>query len=257
MGLSVDIERIYTDNCAKQGIRKCGFLVNQLGKLTREDKKVLIEQNRVKYGLSQEQIDGIRLPAAQYLVEIYDVLKITNPKSRMSVVEKINHLIKLEKALLNKLELMKTKQIKSTGGGKRSASSFRLPGKVKLAPAPGLTPKNQDTIGSEIEDADEEDEQLVESSHNDCNGEEADCEMSATGTPVKSFLKATSGQSPQDHSGSTSATTLDPLTNTSFPTDPAATTATGTGSGSEVEYESEEALQKLCSSKRQKRRVIE
>lgn len=95
MGLSVDIDRIASDNKVRQGIRKCGFLVNQGGKLTREEKQGLIELNRKRYGLSAEAIQAIRLPAASYLVEIYDINKITNPKSKLSIVEKINHLIKL------------------------------------------------------------------------------------------------------------------------------------------------------------------
>jgi len=36
-------------------------------------------------------------------VEIYEISKITNSKSKLSTVEKINHLIKLEEALANKL----------------------------------------------------------------------------------------------------------------------------------------------------------
>ena len=71
MGLSVDIDRIELDNRKKQGIRKCGFLVNQGGKLTPEEKKNLIEINRERYGLSEIEVANIKLPAAKYLVEIY------------------------------------------------------------------------------------------------------------------------------------------------------------------------------------------
>lgn len=106
MGLSVDIDRIYKDNTAKQGIRKCGFLVNQGGKLTPEEKKELIAINRDRYGLSEEQVEQLKLPTAHHLVEIYSIDKITNPKSRMGVVEKLNHLIKLQAALENKLVLI-------------------------------------------------------------------------------------------------------------------------------------------------------
>ncbi len=54
MGLSVDIDRIAIDHKGRQGIRKCGFLVNQGGKLTREEKQGLIELNRKRYGLTPE-----------------------------------------------------------------------------------------------------------------------------------------------------------------------------------------------------------
>lgn len=44
-------------------------------------------------------------------MEIYDINKITNSKSKLSTVEKMNHLIKLEEALANKLQLLKDKKI--------------------------------------------------------------------------------------------------------------------------------------------------
>jgi hypothetical protein len=68
-------------------------------------------ENEKKYGLSLEHVANIRLPAAKYLVEIYDINKITNSKSKLSTVEKMNHLIKLEEALANKLQLLKDKKI--------------------------------------------------------------------------------------------------------------------------------------------------
>jgi hypothetical protein len=46
MGLHVDIDRIAEENRKIQGIRKFGFLVNQQGKLTPQEKKTLQEQNR-------------------------------------------------------------------------------------------------------------------------------------------------------------------------------------------------------------------
>ncbi len=65
-------------------------------------------QNQERYGLTEEEVKGIKLPAAAYLVEIYEISKIMNPKSKLSTIEKMNHLIKLREALLNKLELIKT-----------------------------------------------------------------------------------------------------------------------------------------------------
>ena len=148
MGLSVDIDRILKDNTRKQGTRKCGFLVNQGGKLTPKEKQVLIAKNRERYGLSEEEVAAIRLPSASYLVEIYSVSKITNSKSRMSTVEKINHLIKLELALLNKLDMIKHKRI--GGGGSTGQQRF------------GFTPINQMNEGEEKAEDDSDVEEEAE-----------------------------------------------------------------------------------------------
>jgi hypothetical protein len=67
--------------------------------------------NNEKYGLTEEEVGRIKLPSATYLVEIYDIGKIINPKSKLSTMQKINHLIKLEEALLNKLQLVRDKKI--------------------------------------------------------------------------------------------------------------------------------------------------
>ena len=97
--------------CGVQGVRKCGFLVNQLGKLTPAEKRALIEQNRRRYGLTAEQVAAIKLPRTEHLLEIYSIQKITNSKSKLSCVEKINHLKKLERALIDKLGLIKDGKI--------------------------------------------------------------------------------------------------------------------------------------------------
>jgi hypothetical protein len=124
MGLHVNIDQIRIDNVKKQGVRKCGFLVNQQGKLTPEEKLELQGFNQEKYGLTPEEVKNIKLPAAKYLVEIYDITKITNPKSKLSVIEKMNHLIKLEEALLNKLQLFKEKKITFQGGNQGRLQSM-------------------------------------------------------------------------------------------------------------------------------------
>ncbi len=56
-------------------------------------------------------MNAIKLPMLAHLVEIYEISKITNPKSKLSVIEKINHLIKLQNALLHKLEMLRQKKI--------------------------------------------------------------------------------------------------------------------------------------------------
>ena len=111
MGLHVDIDRIAEDNRRKQGIRKFGFLVNQQGKLTPQEKKTLQEENRVKYGISEEQLKAIKLPAPCHLVQVYDIEKIMHPRTKLTTLEKIHHLIKLREALLSKLEMIRSKKL--------------------------------------------------------------------------------------------------------------------------------------------------
>ena len=78
-----------------------------MDKLTPQEKERLRAENQQKYGLTKAQVEAIKLPAVQHLVEIFQVEKIINPKSTLSTMEKINHLIKLEDALLNKLDLVR------------------------------------------------------------------------------------------------------------------------------------------------------
>eukprot|EP00347_Sterkiella_histriomuscorum_P017240 403350146 len=122
MGLHVDIDKIALDNRRKNGIRKMGFLVNQGGKLTPEEKAHYQEINRQKYGLSPEEVETIKLPPP-CSVEIYDINKIINPKSKLTTIEKINHCIKLQDALLEKLENIKNKKI-PTGAGFSSSRVY-------------------------------------------------------------------------------------------------------------------------------------
>ena len=98
LGLHLDLARIAQDNEKKIGYRKCGFLVNIGDKLTKEDKERLKEVNKEKYGLSDEFVKNLKMPPRTD-VQIYDVQKIIAPKSRLSTVEKINHLIDLRSAL--------------------------------------------------------------------------------------------------------------------------------------------------------------
>ena len=59
--------------------------------------------------------------------EIYSIDKIIHPRSKLNTIEKINHLIRLENSLLEKLELVKTKRFKpqNTGGMVTSGSGAR------------------------------------------------------------------------------------------------------------------------------------
>ena len=52
--MHLDIHRIAADNKKKTGYRKCGFLVNEGDKLTKEDKERLKVKNNEMYGLTEE-----------------------------------------------------------------------------------------------------------------------------------------------------------------------------------------------------------
>ncbi len=103
--------------------------------MTPEEKKTLIAQNRVKYGLTDEQLEEIKLPAPCHLVQVYDIQKIMNPRLKLTTIEKINYCIKLQKALESKLEMVKNKLLVvhnplSKGGstiGKRGRPSTSKP----------------------------------------------------------------------------------------------------------------------------------
>eukprot|EP00347_Sterkiella_histriomuscorum_P013536 403364335 len=129
MGLHLDIDRIAADNKQKRGIRKQGFLVNQGCKLTPEEKDELRKINQEKYGLSAEHVEAIKLPAPCHLVEIFQIDKIMHPRSTLSTMDKIKHLIKLEDALKSKLEMIRE--------GKRQQKFEQLQQKLKTTEASG------------------------------------------------------------------------------------------------------------------------
>eukprot|EP00347_Sterkiella_histriomuscorum_P006048 403354260 len=129
MGLHLDIDRIAADNKQKRGIRKQGFLVNQGCKLTPEEKDELRKINQEKYGLTAEHVEAIKLPAPCHLVEIFQIDKIMHPRSTLSTMDKIKHLIKLEDALKSKLEMIRE--------GKRQQKFEQLQQKLKTTEASG------------------------------------------------------------------------------------------------------------------------
>lgn len=73
------------------GVRKSGLLVNEGDKLTREEILVKKEENKARYGLTQEQVAKIILPMRTE-VKIYDIKQILGPKNDFSTIEKITHL---------------------------------------------------------------------------------------------------------------------------------------------------------------------
>lgn len=107
MGLHVDIDSISEDNRVKKGARKQGFLVNAGDKVTKEEKVILKAEMQVKYGLDEYYVKHVlRLPPAQK-VKIYDIDKIVNSRKKLSISEKIDHLLDLKGTLKLRLNLLR------------------------------------------------------------------------------------------------------------------------------------------------------
>ena len=123
MGLHLDIDRIGRDNKAKIGHRKMGFLVNDGDKLTKAGRERLQELNQEKYGLSEEELENLKLPAPTE-VKIYSINKIMKSRGKLSTIEKINHLLDLKEALEEKLrqKVESRKQAKITQAAKTNQS---------------------------------------------------------------------------------------------------------------------------------------
>ncbi len=88
----------------------------------------MIEENRTKYGLSEDLVAEIKLPAPCHLVQVYDIAKILNPRTKLSTLEKIHHCIKLQDALQSKLEMLRSKKLiavpNNIGGKKGRPNKF-------------------------------------------------------------------------------------------------------------------------------------
>ena len=113
LGLHLDIDAIAKKNKAnKTATRKMGMIINTGDKLTSEEKQAKQKVNQEIYGLTDEQVAAIKLPAPT-AVQIFSVKKIVNAKVGLSTIEKINHLLELEKALQEKLIKLRDQKAKA------------------------------------------------------------------------------------------------------------------------------------------------
>lgn len=63
MGLHLDLESVFQDNMKKTDVtRKNNFIINTSNNPTKEERKIRIEENKEKYGLSKDEVKDIRLP---------------------------------------------------------------------------------------------------------------------------------------------------------------------------------------------------
>lgn len=112
LGLHLDIEAIAKKNKENRTAkRKMGLIINTGDKLTTEDKKKKQAENQILYGLSDDYVRDLKLPASTE-VKIFSVSKIVNAKVSLSTIEKIEHLLELERALKEKLEKVRDKKAK-------------------------------------------------------------------------------------------------------------------------------------------------
>ena len=55
MGLHVDLKRVFEDNWKKTGVlRKNNFIINSKDNPNKAERKKMIENNRIKYGLEEK-----------------------------------------------------------------------------------------------------------------------------------------------------------------------------------------------------------
>lgn len=107
MGLHIDIQRVFVDNSRKQDVlRKNKCIVNTGNNPNPEERKLKIEENKAKYGVSMDVVKSIKLPKRNKskFKEVIMLDEIVSEK--FSTIEKLNHLGKLKELVNYKLELI-------------------------------------------------------------------------------------------------------------------------------------------------------
>ena len=82
-------------------------------KLTSENKKKLIEENRLKFGLSQEEIDSIVVEKAlpDAVSRVVALEQIMGNRGKLNTIEKIIKLKNLEDAIMRKIDFIQKKNL--------------------------------------------------------------------------------------------------------------------------------------------------
>lgn len=95
MGLHLNLERVFQDNMKRTGVtRKNNFIINTSNNPTKEERKRQIEENRIKYGLTKEDVKAIKLP--RWRTEGFLTLDEIET-DKLSTLEKLIHLENLRK----------------------------------------------------------------------------------------------------------------------------------------------------------------
>jgi hypothetical protein len=87
------------------------------------DRKRLQKENHKMFGLTEEELAAIKVPDASNIA-IYEIGNILQAKSKMSTVDKINHLIAMQDSLNQKFERMQEEKVKKEEA-KSSAKKFQ------------------------------------------------------------------------------------------------------------------------------------
>jgi hypothetical protein len=89
-------------------IRKNNFIINTGDNLTLEQRKIKIQQNKVKYGLNASYIRSLKIPKllSQSIGHFLTIKQILDDKNNFSIVEKINQLKNLIKCMKKKITII-------------------------------------------------------------------------------------------------------------------------------------------------------
>jgi hypothetical protein len=88
---------VFQDNMKKTGVtRKNNFIINTSNNPTKEERKLRIEENRAKYGLTKEEVKAIKLP--RWRTEGFLTLDEIET-DKLSTLEKLIHLENLKKEI--------------------------------------------------------------------------------------------------------------------------------------------------------------
>ena len=106
-GLHIDPRLVFEANEKKEGVRKNGCLINTGKNPTREGVRLKREENKKRWGLTQEEIDAIVIP----VLSAADMGKVTS--SLLTENERREKLVRLEELQLE-LSLVREKKLKTS-----------------------------------------------------------------------------------------------------------------------------------------------
>jgi len=107
MGLHVNIEKVFIDNSKKINVtRKNNTIVNTGDNPTREERARKIAENQAKYGLDEATWKSIKLPKRNKSKYKNVIMLEEIESNKFSTIEKIHHIMELQKLVQYKLELI-------------------------------------------------------------------------------------------------------------------------------------------------------
>jgi hypothetical protein len=108
MGLHIDIQKLFIDNSLRTNVtRKNNTIVNTGDNPTKEERARKIAENQEKYGISEECWRDIKLPKKNKSIYKSVIMLEEVESNKFSTIEKIHHIIELQKLVNYKIELIK------------------------------------------------------------------------------------------------------------------------------------------------------